>query len=84
MSAVTRMFARSKAIPWLTWIALGRQVAERGHAAWVALTPAERRELQRILREAHWRPNAVSEADRDRLRRHVTKAVKAAAARRGH
>ncbi len=83
MPSTKSLLARGKAIPWLTWLAIGRQVVQRGHAAWTALTPHERADLQRILRDAHWKPQAVPASDRERLKKHVTKAVRAAASR-GH
>jgi hypothetical protein len=71
-----------KAIPWLTYYEVARQIVGRGHSAWSALTPAERRELQRVVTGFRGRPGSVPERDRREVRRIVIKAVKAAARRR--
>jgi hypothetical protein len=81
LSMLTRRTGR-RAIPWLAYYEVAKQVVGRGHAAWSALSESERRQLQRVVREFRGRPGAVPEHDRRAVRRIVLKAAKAAAQRR--
>jgi hypothetical protein len=67
-----------RAIPWLTYYAVAKQIVERGQAAWRALSEDERRQLQRVVRGFR-HPRDVPEHDRRAVRRIVIKGVKAAA-----
>lgn len=60
--------------PWIAYYKIARQVADRARGGWSALTPRERSDLARILKESRGRPTAVSAVDRDRIRRIVVKA----------
>jgi hypothetical protein len=66
-------------IPWLTLLAIGRQVVTRARHGWEALTPAERERLAHIVRTGRGGPAAVPADDRRELRRLVAKALKASA-----
>ena len=72
---------RGRGMPWLTALSVARQVVERGHSGWSALTPAERSELTRLVRASRGRPGALTARDRDELRRLVTIAGRASAQR---
>ena len=74
--------AGRRAIPWLTYYEVAKQIVGRGHAAWSALSESERRELQRVVRGFRGRAAAVPETDRRAVRRIVIKAARAAARRR--
>ena len=65
-----------RAIPWLTYYEVARTIALRARGGWNALTPAERRRLQAIVRDSGGRPAAVPAEQRRELRRLVTKALR--------
>jgi hypothetical protein len=76
-----RLRRATRKLPWMTYVAVGRVIVERGSRAWRALTPRERDRLQRILRDARLRPDRIPAHERNELREIVTKGVKAAARR---
>jgi len=81
MPNLLRLAMRGRGMPWLTALSVARQVVERGHSGWSALTPAERSELTRLVRASRGRPGALTARDRDELRRLVTIAGRASAQR---
>ncbi len=77
-----RLAMRGRGTPGRTALGLARQIVERGHSGWSALTPAERAELTHLVRASRGRPGALSPRDRDELRRLVTIVGRASAQRR--
>jgi hypothetical protein len=71
-----------RTVPWLAYFEVAKQIVGRGHAAWSVLSEAERRELQRVVRDFRGHPSAVPADDRRAVQRIVLKAAKAAARRR--
>ncbi len=66
-----------RGVPWLTYLAIARQIVTRARHGWEALSPFERERLAHIVRTGKGGPAAVPADDRRELRRIVTKALKA-------
>ncbi len=81
MAGLLRLAMRGRGMPWLTALGVARQIVERGHSGWSALTPNERSELTRLVRLSRGRPGGLGPTDRDELRRLVMLAGRASARR---
>ena len=73
--AISRLFARGRAIPWLTLYASGKWIYEHGRRAWNNLEAGERQRLGGLLRKSKGRRSNLSNRERDELLSLVRKAV---------
>jgi len=73
--AVSRLFARGRAIPWLTLYTSGRWIYGHGRRAWNNLEAGERERLGGLLRKSKGRRSNLSKRERDELLSLVRKAV---------
>jgi hypothetical protein len=75
--AITKLFTRGRAVPWLALYQSGKWVYGRGRRAWENLEPTERERLGRLLRKSKGRRSNLSTRERDELWALVKKAVTA-------
>jgi hypothetical protein len=73
--AVSRLFARGRAIPWLTLYTSARWIYGHGRRAWNNLEAGERERLGGLLRKSKGRRSNLSKRERDELLSLVRKAV---------
>lgn len=75
---ISRLLARSKALPWARIYLLGGWAYRKGRAVHGGLTPAERSELGELLKKSKGRRRNLSRREFERLRALGLKAFKAA------
>lgn len=72
-SRLPALIARGRAIPWVTVVTVGTQVAREGKKRWDRLSKRDQQDLVRILKKLPNGPGAVTATDRATLRRIVGK-----------
>ena len=73
--AMSRLFARGRAVPWLTLYATGKWIYGHGRRAWNNLDAGERQKLGELVRKSKGRRANLSKRERDEFSSLVKKAV---------
>ena len=72
---MSRLFARGRAVPWLTLYATGKWIYGHGRRAWNNLDAGERQKLGELVRKSKGRRANLSKRERDELGSLVKTAV---------
>ncbi len=70
----------ARRIPWRTVLLVARMAYQRGSAAWVALSPAERRDLRDLVAKSKGRPANLTDRERARIKDLAARALRGARA----
>ncbi len=70
-----RVVETARRIRWVYVLEVARWLYDHGRDSWDRLSPRERQELGRIVRESRGRPGSITRSEREELRRIVAKAL---------